>query len=50
MGETAALQPGPPVTPSLQLPGECAKRGWDIHHCQGLRNSGWGAAIVPICH
>lgn len=33
--------------PQLWLPGECAKRDWAIHHCQGLRDSGVGGSR---CH
>lgn len=39
--------PGPPVAPSLWLPGECIRRGKAIHHCLGLRNSGEGNSSCP---
>lgn len=49
MGKLCSIPAWPTYHSSLRLPGGMCKRGWAIHHSQGFRNSGWGAAIVPIC-
>lgn len=45
--KSRSTQPNPPVASSLQLPGECAHRGWAIHHCRAQEFGGGEQQLSP---